>query len=99
MRRREFIAGLGAAATWPTVAHAQAGRVQRVGVLMDRSENDPFQGAELLAFKQRLGELGWIDGRNIRMDVRWAATDVDRMRALAKELVALQPDVILSYAT
>jgi putative tryptophan/tyrosine transport system substrate-binding protein len=100
MKRREFIAGLAGAAAWPVVAQAQqGGPVRRIGVLMPYEENDPEAKAQLSAFTQGLAELGWTDGRNIRMDVRWAAGDVDRMRVLAKELVALQPDVILASTT
>jgi putative tryptophan/tyrosine transport system substrate-binding protein len=100
MRRREFIAGLGSAAAWPVVARAQqVDRVRRIGVLMQNAEDDPSARGYLSAFTQALAELGWIDGRNVRMDVRWAAGDVDRMKVFAKELVDLHPDVILSHAT
>ena len=89
MRRREFIAALGAAA-WPLVTRAQQpDRMRRIGVLMASGENDPEAKAQLSGFTQRLAELGWIDGRNLRMDVRWAAGNVDRMRMFAKELVGL----------
>jgi putative ABC transport system substrate-binding protein len=101
MRRRDFITVLGgAAATWPLAARAQQGdRVRRIGVLMEIDENDPGGKADLLGFTQGLAELGWSDGRNFRMDVRWAAGNVDRMRMFAKELVDLQPDVILARST
>jgi putative tryptophan/tyrosine transport system substrate-binding protein len=100
MRRREFIAVLGGAAAWPVVARAQqTERVRRIGVLIDRGENDLDGKAELAGFMQGLAELGWTDGRTLRMDVRWAAGDIDRMRTLARELVALQPDLILSRGT
>ena len=100
MRRREFIAGLGGAAAWPLAARAQqADRVRRIGVLMAFDENDPEAKAHLSAFTQGLAELGWTDGRNLRMDVRWAAGNVDRARMFAKELVDLQPDVILADTT
>jgi putative tryptophan/tyrosine transport system substrate-binding protein len=100
MRRREFIAGLGSAAVWPLAARAQqAERVRRVGVLMPYNETDPGAKGQLSAFTQGLAELGWTDGRNMRMDVRWAAGDVDRMRVFAKELVGLQPDMILANTT
>jgi putative tryptophan/tyrosine transport system substrate-binding protein len=100
MQRREFIAGLSSTVAWPVLARAQQGeRVRRVGVLMPYNETDPDAKAQLSAFIDGLAELGWTDGRNIRMDVRWAAGDVDRMRVLAKELVALQPDVILASTT
>jgi putative ABC transport system substrate-binding protein len=101
MRRREFIAGVGSAAAWPVVmARAQqSGRVPRIGVLMGQEEKDPDTKARLSGFTQRLSELGWTDGLNLRMDVRWAAADVDRMRMFAKELVDLQPEVILASTT
>jgi putative ABC transport system substrate-binding protein len=100
MRRREFIAGLGSAAAWPLAARGQqADRVQRVGVLMPGNENDPEQRARLSAFTQALADLGWVDGRNMRMDLRWGGGDTNRMRALALELVRLQPDIILPNGT
>src|SRR5712692_7309105 len=101
MQRREFIAGLGsAAAAWPAVARAQQTvRMRRLGVLMGYDENDLEAKAWLSGFTQGLAELGWTDGRNARMDVRWAGNIVDRMRMLAKELADLQPDVILATGT
>jgi putative ABC transport system substrate-binding protein len=101
MQRREFIAGLGsAAAAWPAVARAQQGdRVRRIGVLMPTAESDPEAKARLSGFTQGLAELGWTDGRNVRMDVRWIAGSVNRARMFAKELVGLQPDVILAGTT
>ena len=101
MRRREFIAGLGSAAAWPVVAQAQQqpDRMRRVGVLMGADEDDPQRKGWLSAFTQGLAELGWTDGRNLRMDVRWAGENVDRMRMSAKELSDLRPDVIFSHTT
>jgi putative ABC transport system substrate-binding protein len=82
------------------VARAQQGdRVRRVGVLLNFDENDSEAQAHLSTFTEGLAELGWTDGRNIRIDVRWGAGNVDRMRMFAKELVNLQPDVILSEGT
>jgi putative tryptophan/tyrosine transport system substrate-binding protein len=99
MRRREFIAGLGAVA-WPVAARAQQGeRVRRVGVLRALSETDPQAKAQQSAFTQGLADLGWIDGRTVQMDVRWAAGSTDRARIYAKELVDRQPDVILADST
>jgi putative tryptophan/tyrosine transport system substrate-binding protein len=96
MRRREFIAGLGGAVAWPLVARAQQGdRVRRIGVLTAAEENDPEVKARISAFTQALAGLGWIDGRNVRMELRWAGGDTNRMQALAQELVGLQPDIIL----
>jgi putative tryptophan/tyrosine transport system substrate-binding protein len=101
VRRREFIAGLGStAAGWPLAARAQQpGAVRRIGVLMGTDENDPQGKAFLSGFMQRLAKLGWSDGRNLRIDVRWAPGSVDRTRTFAKELVDLQPDVILVGST
>jgi putative ABC transport system substrate-binding protein len=97
MRRREFIAGLGVAAVWPLAGRAQQGeRVRRIGVLMNLHADDPESMARLTAFLQTLQELGWTDGRNVRIDTRWAAGDPDRFRTSATELVALMPDVILA---
>jgi putative ABC transport system substrate-binding protein len=100
MKRREFIAGLGGAAVWPLAAMAQQDdRIRRIGVLMGFDENDLEAKAWLSGFMQGLAELGWTVGRNLRMDVRWAAGNVERMRAVAKEMVGLQPDVILTGST
>jgi putative ABC transport system substrate-binding protein len=98
MRRREFIAGLGGAvAAWPRAVDAQQGdRVRRIGVLMGPDENDPVGKTYLSAFTQALVDLGWTEGRNVRMDVRWGSTDTNRIRALAQQLVGLQPDIILT---
>jgi putative ABC transport system substrate-binding protein len=100
MRRREFIAGLGGAMTWPKIALGQQSeQVRRIGVLSAFNEDDPEAKAYLSEFVRALQELGWSVGRNLRMDVRWAGDNVDQMRTFAKELVDLQPDVILAYAT
>src|ERR1700757_687668 len=97
MRRREFIAVLGGAAVaWPVRARAQQGdRVRRVGVLLPLDENDPLAKSLVSAFTQTLADLGWTDGRNVRMDLRWHGGDINRSRAFAQELVGLQPDIIL----
>jgi putative ABC transport system substrate-binding protein len=98
MRRREFIALLGSTAVvWPFTARAQqGGRMRRIGVLMSYAADDPAGQARLLAFAQELAQSGWIDGRNVRIDVRWSAVDPERIRSYAAELVALAPDVILA---
>ena len=97
MRRREFIEGIAGAAAWPVVGRAQQGeRVRRMGVLLGGDENDPGQKRRITAFTQALADLGWIDGRNVRMDLRWIGGDINRSRALAQELVGLQPDIILT---
>jgi putative tryptophan/tyrosine transport system substrate-binding protein len=76
MNRREFIGGLGGVATWPLAARAQQGdRVRRIGVLMGRDENDPLSNPRISAFTQGLADLGWTDGRNVRMDLRWGRGD------------------------
>jgi putative ABC transport system substrate-binding protein len=101
MKRRELLTLLGGAAvTWPLRTRAQqSGRVRRIGVLLGNAEGDTQAVAGLAAFKTGLQELGWIDGRNIQIDYRFAAADVDRMQTLAKELVVLQPDLIMGQTT
>jgi len=101
LKRREFITLVGgAAAVWPLAARAQqASGIRRLGVLMGYAESDPEAKDFFAGFTQRLAELGWLDARNLRMDVRWAPGSVDRMRTFAKELVELQPDVILANST
>ena len=97
MKRRTFIAGLGSAATWPVVVRAQQGdRVRRIGVLIGGDENDPIIKTRVSAFTQALADLGWTGGRNVRIDLRWAGDDNNRIRALAQELVGLQPDIIVT---
>jgi putative ABC transport system substrate-binding protein len=96
MRRREFIAGLGAAG-WPMVARAQpAERVRRIGVLSGGSEDSVVTRANLTALREGLAMLGWIEGRNLRIDLRFTASDPDRIRAYVIELVSLAPDVIVT---
>ncbi len=101
MKRREFITLLGGAAVaCPLAARAQqAERVRRIGVLLNRIADDPEGQARLTAFVQGLQQLGWADGRNVRMDVRWTAGVADDFRKYAAELVALAPDVILTFGT
>src|SRR5438128_6362325 len=101
MQRREFISLLaGATAAWPLTARAQQPeRVRRIGVLMAFAESDPEGQASVAAFREGLQKLGWTDGRNIRIDTRWAGLDAEAMQRFAKELVALQPDLILSSST
>jgi putative ABC transport system substrate-binding protein len=92
VKRRTFIAGLGSAAAWPVVAGAQqADRVRRIGVLMSVDENDPMAKARISAFTQALADLGWTDGRNLRMDLRWGQADNNRIRALARSWSACNP--------
>jgi putative ABC transport system substrate-binding protein len=98
--RRKFVVALAGAATWPLVARAQQGdRVRRIGWLGSTDENDPLAKSALSALTQALADLGWIDGRNLRMDLRWGGGDINRIRGLARELVGLQPDIILTATT
>jgi putative ABC transport system substrate-binding protein len=100
MRRREFITLLGGAAAWPLAARAQQpDKMRRVGVLMTLAADDPQSMARIAAFLQGLQQLGWTDGRDVRIEYRWGAADADRIRKGAAELVALTPDVILSVGT
>jgi len=98
MKRREFIALLGGAAAWPLAVRAQQGDpVRRIGVLLGGVErSDPLANPNFSAFTRALAGLGWADGRNVRIDLRWAGGDTNRMRALAQELVSMQPDIILT---
>src|SRR6266508_3646724 len=101
MRRREFIALVGgAAALWPFVVRAQqAGRTRRIGVLMGYPESEAEAQTYIAAFRDGLQKLGWTEGRNIRIDTRWAIpADAGLRQRFARELVALQPDLILSGA-
>jgi putative ABC transport system substrate-binding protein len=101
MRRREFITLLGGAAVaWPLAALAQQGdRMPRVAVLTPFAESDPEAQSWFKAFMQGMQAVGWTDGRNIRIDVRWAGSEVDRIQRLAKELVDLQPEVVFAITT
>src|SRR5215813_1981137 len=97
MQRREFITLLGGAAAWPLAARAQQGeRMRRIGVLMGFAEGDAGWQANVAALRAGLQELGWIDGRNVRIDYRWTAGDRDRLRPYPAELVALAPAVIFA---
>jgi putative tryptophan/tyrosine transport system substrate-binding protein len=98
MKRREFIAGLGgAAAAWPLTARAQEDdRLRRMGLLFSSDEDDPGAQPYVAAFTQALADLGWADGRNVRMNFRWGGGDTNRTRVLAQELVGLQPDIIVT---
>jgi putative tryptophan/tyrosine transport system substrate-binding protein len=100
MKRRAFIAALGGAAAWPLAARAQqTDRVRRIGVLMAFNDDDARANSWLARFASGMAELGWTNGHNLRMDIRWAGADVGRMQAFAKELVSRQPDLILSFGT
>jgi len=100
MQRRQFLTLVGCSAAWPLEAYAQqTDRVRRVGVLMPFAASDTAGKLELAGFARQLQTLGWMDGGNLRIDYRWSAGDPERMQALAKELLALQPDVIFSRST
>jgi putative ABC transport system substrate-binding protein len=100
MRRREFITLVGSAAALPLVAGAQqSGRIRRVGVLMSTAADDREGRARIAAFRQGLQKLGWTEGQNVRLDIRWTAGDADLDRKFAAELVALTPDVVLATAS
>jgi ABC-type uncharacterized transport system substrate-binding protein len=97
VKRRDFITLLSSAAAWPVVARAQQGeRVRRVGVLVAAAADDPEYQARYVAFLQSLQQLGWADGRNVRIDTRWATTNSDDVRRHAAELAALAPDVLVA---
>ena len=99
MRRREFVTALAGAAAWPLGARAQRGeRMRRIGVLMASTADDPESQARIAAFAQALKQLGWTDGRNLRIDTRWATSNADDLRRHAAELAALAPDIILAAA-
>jgi putative ABC transport system substrate-binding protein len=99
MRRRDFITLLGGAAAWPLAARAQQpGRMRHIGVLMNVAENDPETQTWLAALRQGLDGLGWTQGRNVHLIVRSSAGRPDQLPVLAKELLAAQPDVILTHA-
>jgi putative ABC transport system substrate-binding protein len=100
MNRRAVMTLLGGAAAWPLAARAQPGdRVRRIGVLFSGDENDPVYKTWVSAFIQALAGLGWNDGRNVRMDVRWGGGDTNRIQALAQELVGLHPDIVVTNGT
>ena len=94
IRRRKFITLLSGAAAWPLAARAQQPTgIRRLGVLLNLSENDVEAQRLVTAFREGLAQLGWTDGRNLRIDYRWASGDVGRIRTFAKELVEMSPDI------
>jgi putative tryptophan/tyrosine transport system substrate-binding protein len=100
IRRREFVVTLSGAAAWPLAARAQQGdRMRRIGVLMGYAESDREGQANFAALQGGLQKLGWTEGRNIRVDARWASADADLVHRFAKEMVALQPDLIVTQNT
>jgi putative tryptophan/tyrosine transport system substrate-binding protein len=99
MKRRDFMTLLGGASAWPLAARAQqSDRVRRIGMLMDTTEDNAEGQARVAAFRQQLKALGWTEGRNIRIDLRWGGGDVERIRGYAAELVGLAPDALFAYA-
>ena len=100
MRRRDFIKVIaGSAAGWPFAAHAELERVRRVGVLMGYAQDDPEGQARVAALLEALKALGWEDGRNLQIELRWASADIAQISHFAKELVAFKPDLIVSNTT
>jgi putative ABC transport system substrate-binding protein len=98
--RREFITALGGGAVWPLAARAQpTNRLRLIGVLMGFAESDPTARSMVEAFRGALPKLGWTEGSNVRIEVRWGGYDADRIKMLAKELVDLRPDAILGQTT
>jgi putative ABC transport system substrate-binding protein len=96
MRRREFLGAIGGGLVWPVVANAQQGAsIRKIAVLMGYPEADPQAQAIVVALRQELQRLGWTDGRNVRIDTRWAGADPDKARAFATELIGMAPDVIV----
>ena len=99
IRRREFITTLGSAVAWPLAARAQPARMRRLGVLMSFAENEPGGVSEMDALRAGLAELGWVEDRNIHVDVRWPGGDLERVKGMAMELLALRPDILLARST
>jgi putative ABC transport system substrate-binding protein len=101
MKRREFIAGLGGmAAAWPQIARTQQlDRTRRIGMLIGTADDDPEMKSRLAAFQQGLERRGWSEGRNLKTELRFAAGRSNQYQRFAKELVALQPDVIIAHTT
>jgi putative tryptophan/tyrosine transport system substrate-binding protein len=100
MRRRDFVTLIGGAAAYPLAARAQqSDRMRRIGVLMGFAESDPTAQSWVAAFRDALAKLGWSEGNNLRVELRWGAADPDRIRTLAKELVDLRPDAIFDQTT
>ena len=100
LRRREFIAAVAGAGAWPIAASAQQRqRIRGIGVMSPNAENDPATQAQIATFRAEFRKLGWVEGRNIRIDYRWGSGDAARVRPLAAELMAIAPDVIVANGT
>src|SRR5260221_11424910 len=99
MRRREFFGILSGAAAWPVLARAQSGPPRRVGILMNGAATEAALQSNVTLFVNALHQLGWTEGRNLRLDVRWNASDASLASTYAAQLIGLQPDVILAAST
>jgi putative ABC transport system substrate-binding protein len=100
MKRREFIAGLGGAAAWPIALRAQqSNQMRRIGILLHGVQTDPLWQKRLAAFLEELEGLGWLENRNVHIEVQYSANNYDRLPALAREMVTLHPDVIFANTT
>src|SRR5262245_13284923 len=99
MRRREFFTLLGGVSTWPLAARAQSGQQRRVGVLMNGVATDTELQSHVAAFMQELRQLGWLEGQNLRVDIRWPPGDAALAQTYAAQLIGLMPDVILAVTT
>jgi putative tryptophan/tyrosine transport system substrate-binding protein len=100
VKRRTFISGLGSAAAWSMAAHAQqSDRIRRIGILWPQAESDPVRMAWDAGLRRGLAELGWVEGQNLRIDVRWDPATSEQARMLAKELIDLRPEVLLTATT
>src|SRR5947209_631170 len=99
MMRREFIGLVGGAAAWPVAARAQQTPMPLIGVLFLNAREHPMTAASVAAFTKGLSELGWTDGKNVRIEYRWAASDNERIQVLARELVSLQPNLMVGQGT
>src|SRR6516164_2931141 len=99
MRRRDFITLFSGTAAWPLLARAQSSTMRRLGVLMPFGDNDPYSATELGELRAGLAELGWVEDRNIHIDVRSPGGDLEQIQSTAMELVALKPDVLLARST
>src|ERR1700742_4028816 len=97
MRRRDFVGIVGSVALAPLAARAES--MRRIGVLIGNSEGDGQSTQGLVSFRKNLEELGWVEGRNIQIEVRWGRGQLDRIETLVRELVALRPDVLLAHST
>ena len=100
MKRRKFVSLFAGAAAWPLLAHADnAERMRRIGVLLGNTEGDPQSVEGMSAFRQAMQELGWTEGRNLQIDLRWGRAEPERMQLLAHQLVEQRPDILFASTT